>query len=406
MTVPYSPPLKPHKYSHAQAPRSCLRWRSRWLYALFALLLLYLWRPSSYRLLPHHAPVHEPSIRYKNVDWSRYAYSLYATSSPYLCNAVMVFEALARLGSKADRILLYPEEWDLEIESMNDRDSQLLVIARDRYDVKLVPVMIPKADDDTWNGSFAKFMAWGQTQYDRVLQLDSDVTVFKHLDELFMLPKAPVAMLRAYWRLPSVRQLTSLIVLLEPDEMEAQQLMLAASPKVREKNDYDMDILNRFYEDSAMVLPHRQYGLISGEFRLTNHKNYLGNSIEKWDPERVLKEASLVHFSDWPIPKPWIMWPHNMIHDEMPKCKLGIGAEGDDCRDKKIWLGLYDDFRKRRKVFLMSEEDLEGEWLIEAMRAGYMCSAFGPCARMAPFAAENGWSLGLNDMISDCETQC
>lgn len=356
MTVRYSPPLRPIKLSHPQTPQSFLRWPSRWLYALVALFLLYLWRSSPNSIIPHHAPVHEPSLRYKNVDWSRYAYSLYATSSPYLCNAVMVFEALSRLGSKADRILLYPQEWDLEIESPDDRDSQLLVIARDRYDVKLVPVVIPKADDDAWNGSFAKFMAWGQTQYDRVLQLDSDVTVLKHLDELFVLPDAPVAMLRAYWKLPSVRQLTSLFVLLEPDEGVAQQLMLAASPNVRQKNEYDMEILNRFYGDSAMVLPHRQYGLISGEFRAHDHSSFLGNSVESWDPERVLKEANLVHFSDWPIPKPWIMWPHNMIQGEMPKCKLGIGAEGDDCRDKKIWLGLYDNFRKRRKVLSVSEK--------------------------------------------------
>ena len=299
MTARYSPPLKPIKHSRAPASQSFLRRRSRWLYLLLALLLLYLWRSSSISLLPHWAPVHEPSLRYKNVDWSRYAYSQYATGSPYLCNAVMVFEALARLGSKADRVLLYPQEWDLTIESASDRDSQLLVIARDRYDVKLVPVVVPKLDDMSWNASFTKFMAWDQTQYDRILHLDSDITILKHLDELFLLPSAPVAMLRAYWKLPSVRQLTSLFILLEPDEMVAQQLMVAASPTVRQKDDYDMDILNRVYGDSAMVLPHRQYGLLSGEFRLDDHSRYLGNSQERWDPERVLREASLVHFSDW-----------------------------------------------------------------------------------------------------------
>ena len=39
------------------------------------------------------------------------------------------------------------------------------------------------------------------------------------------------------------------------------------------------------------------------------------------------------------------------------------------------------------------------------MRAGYMCSAFGACARVGPSTAENGWSLRLNDMISDYETR-
>lgn len=54
--------------------------------------------------------------------------------------------------------------------------------------------------------------------------------------------------------------------------------------------------------------------------------------------------------------------------------------------------------------YLMSEEHLEDEWLIKAMRAGYMCFAFGACARVAPSVAEYGWSLRLNDMISDCST--
>ena len=261
----------------------------------------------------------------------------------------MVFEALARLGSKADRILLYPEEWDTEIASTVDRDSQLLVKARDWYDVKLIPVQMKLLNDDTWNSSFTKFLAWGQTRYERVIHVDSDVTVLQHLDELFMLPRAPVAMMRAYWDLPDVRKLTSLFVLLEPSEAEFERLMTATVDGQRRKGEYDMEILNRFYGDSAMVLPHRKYGLLSGEFRAANHENYLGNPHDAWDPEQILKEASLVHFSDWPLPKPWIMWPHNLIGEMTPKCKKGGEAEDWDCRDKEVWLGLYDDFRKRRK---------------------------------------------------------
>ena len=81
-----------------------------------------------------------PHIQYDLVDWSRYAYSQYATSSAYLCNAVMVFESLHRLGSRAQRVLFYPENWNTEIEDSNDRDSQLLVLARDKYNVLLVPI--------------------------------------------------------------------------------------------------------------------------------------------------------------------------------------------------------------------------------------------------------------------------
>ena len=265
----------------------------------------------------------------------------------------MIFEALSRLGSKADRILFYPQEWDTAISNEDDRDSQLLVKAKEWYNVKLLPVEIPKAekDDGGWEGGFTKFLAWDQTQYDRILHLDSDVTLRKHMDEMFLLPNAPVAMMRAHWQLPEQRKLTSLFILLEPDENEFQRLMTASRKDQRANGVYDMEILNRFYGDSAMVLPHRQYGLLSGEFRTAEHTNYLGNGIEKWNPDLVFREASLVHFSDWPLPKPWIMWPHQLIGEIMPKCSYLENGIVDNCLDKEIWMGLYDDFRKRRKVF-------------------------------------------------------
>ena len=164
------------------------------------------------------------------------------------------------------------------------------------------------------------------------------------MDDLFLLPKTLIAMLRAYWTLPQKHTLTSLFVLLEPSEIEYQRLMNATRTEQRNPNHWDMEILNALYADSAMILPHRKYGLITGEFRSKDHTNYFGNNYEEWDAQKVLKEASLVHFSDWPLPKPWVMWPHNLLGDTVPKCT------GEDCGDKKAWLGLYDDFRRRRRV--------------------------------------------------------
>ena len=54
----------------------------------------------------------------------------------------MVFEALDRLGTKAAKILIYPEEMDTVVSNGRDRDSQLLVKARDWYGVQLIPVPI------------------------------------------------------------------------------------------------------------------------------------------------------------------------------------------------------------------------------------------------------------------------
>ena len=166
------------------------------------------------------------------------------------------------------------------------------------------------------------------------------------MDELFLLPRAQVAMMRAYWHLPKLRTLTSLFLLLEPSEFELGRLREVASG--RKENEYDMEILDHVYGDSAMILPHQHYGLLSGEFRSRDHKNFLGNDYEAWDPERVLEEASLVHFSDWPLPKPWILWPGTLVSQMVPKCR-DVGGIAD-CRDKDIWLKLYSDFRQRRKV--------------------------------------------------------
>lgn len=217
------------------------------------------------------------------------------------------------------------------------------------YKVKLVPVDIPITydrgqEDEEWNATFTKFMAWGQSRYERVLHLDSDVTILKHLDELFLLPSTPVAMMRAYWDPPNKRNLSSRLILLQPSEEEHQRLMTTIRADLRQVGDYDMEILNRFYGDSAMVLPHQAYGLLSSEFRLDDHRNYVGNTFDPWDPETMLQEASLVHFLDEPFPKPWIMWPHNLYAEKHPRCTI------EDCRNKDIWVSLYDDFRKRRKV--------------------------------------------------------
>lgn len=89
-----------------------------------------------------------------DVDWSSFAYSQYATDSATVCNAVMVFEALHRLGSKAERVLLYPEEWDTTVESAWDRDSQLLNLATLKYKVKLHPIKLLAVNGEGRPGTF------------------------------------------------------------------------------------------------------------------------------------------------------------------------------------------------------------------------------------------------------------
>lgn len=80
-------------------------------------------------------------------DWSRFAYIQYVTNEDYLCNSVMIFEALHRLGSKADRLLMYPQEMlDPEAEYSSSHGGKLLIRARDEYNVTLQPIEIQHRD--------------------------------------------------------------------------------------------------------------------------------------------------------------------------------------------------------------------------------------------------------------------
>jgi alpha-N-acetylglucosamine transferase len=220
--------------------------------------------------------------------------------------------------------------------------------------------------DDTWADSYTKLLAFNQTQYDRVLALDSDSVVLQTMDELFLLPPCPVAMPRAYWLIhddPPRRILSSQLILLQPDATEFERIVektFAAGP-----NDYDMEIVNDLYLDSATILPHRRYDLLTAEFRSQDHALYLGSEREQWDPVAVLDEAKFVHFSDWPVPKPWIPMDGSMRNQKQPDCVKDETGR-DSCTEREIWNGFYKDFLVHRKEvcgrdFMPDGEDEEGE---------------------------------------------
>jgi alpha-N-acetylglucosamine transferase len=318
----------------------------------------------------------EPLPADGSVKWDDFAYCQYVTNEPYLCNSLMIFASLKALEAKAHRLMLYPEEWIVGDETP---PGKLLAKARDEYDVVLQPIHVQRfAGEPTWAESFTKLLAFNQTQYKRVLSLDSDATVlkvcnaisrpgynnansFQPMDELFLLPSAPVAMPRAYW-LDDI--LSSQLVLVEPSTFEFNRIQEAFNN--RGTTEFDMEIVNNLYGRSCFIIPHRKYDLLTGEFKASEHWKYLGNKEEEWDPDKVLEEAKFLHFSDWPYPKPWIQVHQSQTDSNMPQCHETEGG-GLDCRDQKAWLGFYEDFRQRRNDVCGSEfnrlakrEELDG----------------------------------------------
>lgn len=288
------------------------------------------------------------------VRWSEFAYVQYVTNTNYLCNSVMILEAQYTLGVKADRLMMYPSEWDVPEDdgSAANLQGRLLAQARDRYATKLVPVEIQKLSQGemTWAESVTKLLAFNQTQYRRVISLDSDATVrqvslttyqtgiiahtYQSMDELFLLPSSPVAMPRAYWL--DQPFLSSQMIVIEP----SAQGWANIERYIHSKKDpgFDMDILNALYKNSSTIIPHRKYNLITGEFRSDTHERYLGTSAQL-NGTAMLEEAKFIHFSDWPRPKPWIKATEQEVQDIQPKCKNTEREQ--DCSDRQAWLSIY-----------------------------------------------------------------
>lgn len=86
-------------------------------------------------------PIEVECVKPDTTDWSKFAYTQYVTNTAYLCNSVMLFEILHRLGSKADRLMMYPESFAAD-ENSDTVESRLLLKAKNEYNVKLQPIKV------------------------------------------------------------------------------------------------------------------------------------------------------------------------------------------------------------------------------------------------------------------------
>jgi hypothetical protein len=141
--------------------------------------------------------------------------------------------------------------------------------------------------------------------------------------------------------------LASHIMVISPSTLEFARVQRAISKAQLET--YDMEIVNSLYGSDCVVLPHKNYALLSGEFRSWNHGKYMSGGGE-WDTGEVVGEARYVHFSDDPLPKPWVEARAKEVEGVRPPCDMGVGVRGVDCRGREFWDWLYEDFRGRRKV--------------------------------------------------------
>lgn len=320
--------------------------------------------------------------RLPSVDVSRSAYVQYATTFAYLNLAVLNFVALRTSQTRVPTLLI------LFNEELQSEDKFLRFSARCRvYNITLKPVPLitaGKVGSSTWQHSYTKFHIFNQVEFDKLVYFDADSMLINltivngklayepgNLDELFNLPNEfDLSLPHAYWiepknvvryrpqannifavtfdEFPSLMSdqqvlsdrdhnfFASHVMVVTPSTQVFNELLsyinnpwywhVLSRGKLKQKHDYDMEILNKYLQDSLKnrklklgILPHRLYGVLTGEFHQQSHVRYnlppqlagvkLTNEAMKqyqqWNALETIQHIKLLHFSDSPIPKPW-----------------------------------------------------------------------------------------------------
>lgn len=155
---------------------------------------------SEAKKMPHKGEADLKKKDQRHNIWDKFAYMTYATSTDYLCNALMLFDQLRNVHKTQARVsLMYPQEWgvpDNTYEQLADKKAgketkrmKFLRKAQDEFNVDLIPVVplaVSSSKDATWKESFTKILVFNQTQYERVLMLDSDAYLLDNLDYMFL----------------------------------------------------------------------------------------------------------------------------------------------------------------------------------------------------------------------------
>ncbi|KAL1876490.1 N-acetylglucosaminyltransferase [Diaporthe australafricana] len=270
---------------------------------------------------------------------------------PTFRDKVISFNRLETFGSKHDQYLIIPEEW-MEGDSKGARAIGNIQATLPKIILRPFGLLTIHKGDSTWAKSLTKFHAFDLTDYTRVLAFDSDSQVLNSMDHYFLAPIAALAVPRAYWlneksTAIAAQVLGSHVMLLEPNEERYKKIV----DEALSSGDFDMEVINHLFKDSVMVLPHRRLALLTGEFRGKDHRKYLASDEDDdWNAMAEVSRAYLVHFGDWPLPKPWKQHPSADRESARPECPEDEEEKPDRprCADRVMWEGFYEDYHRDR----------------------------------------------------------
>lgn len=270
---------------------------------------------------------------------------------------VINFYRLQRFGSEHEQVLIFPNEWT-EGDSKEAKAIKKIQTALPKVDLRPFGLLTTHKGDIAWAKSLTKFHAFNLTDYTRVLAFDSDSQVLNNMDHYFLAPMAALAVPRAYWlndkdAAVAEQVLGSHVMLLEPNEGRYDRIV----DEALSSGDFDMEVINHLFKDSVMILPHRRLALLTGEFRAKDHRSYLApDEDDDWNAMAEGSRAYLVHFSDWPLPKPWRHHSDSEWEKVVrPECDENEEEKDDrpKCADRVMWEGFYEDYDRDKAQYCM-----------------------------------------------------
>lgn len=303
----------------------------------------------------------------------KYAIVQYATERQYLCNALINVHRLIELGTLADLVVLLPDH----LLKANPRSpTGRIVGSLLQQHAKLVPFIESSttATNDRgsiYDDSLYKLQVANLLQYERIIYFDNDGLVLENPDHLFNSITTDLALADAYYTANEDNIVSSAFMVISPSQKLdrlLQSLIQSKSP-----NDYDMEIINQAYNMEGVLtttlFPYERYLLLTGIFRtpLARDKFLKGSSSrgtattpakvpeqdEAWNAKRVFQAASYIHFSDSPIPKPWVDDRGALLAQHGPKC-MSLA-----CDEPEIWKNVYRMFKDEMRDLCPSPKELD-----------------------------------------------
>lgn len=276
----------------------------------------------------------------------------YATDRQYLCNALINVKRLIGLDTTCELVVLVPARFfrarpqspvSKLLASLKERNVVLASLSH-------TSLITTGAEGAMYVDSLQKLSVLGMQGYDVVVYFDNDGLVLRNLDDLAsQMPRhVELAVPRAYYT--ESNGVSSAFMVIRPSEKLAR--LAREITRERSVGDYDMEVINQMVQREDVVsleLPYSKYLLLTGIFR--DHTQF--DKTSEWDARKVIEQASYIHFSDSPIPKPWVDDRGAQLRQHGPRC------QGTDCENVVVWKEVYRQFRDEMRASCPSLKELD-----------------------------------------------